>query len=467
MEGIVAYGAYIPLNRLGPETKGWRGRTEKAVANFDEDSLTMGVAAAMDCLKGIDRSTVDAVYFASTTSPYAEKQAAATIVAAADLSREAFTSDFSNSLRASTIALRTALDAVRSGSSKRILVVASDLRIPGIDSAFEQVFGDGAVALLIGDTQVAAAIEDSCLVSDEIHDVWRAQDTAMHTGEDRFVFEKGYFDVLPRAVSRLMEDNSLNLKDFAKAAFYGPDARRHGDVGKKLGLEQAQVQDPMFTTMGNTGVAFALMILVSALEEASPGDRILLADYGNGASVFTLKVTESIRGIKDRRGISGHLKSKKILSDYQKYALWRGLVKATPAARRPEIPAPSTSALRRERDRVLSLHGSKCRNCGYPQYPPQRVCTRCHAKDNFEPYRFADKKASLFTFTSDLLADSLDPPLVMGLFDFEGGGRIKSVLADADINQLQIGAPIEMTFRKFNTAGGINHYFWKGMPSRG
>ena len=53
MVGILSYGADMPLCRLstGP-------RSEKAVANRDEDSLTMAVAETHDCLGGIDRKTV-------------------------------------------------------------------------------------------------------------------------------------------------------------------------------------------------------------------------------------------------------------------------------------------------------------------------------------------------------------------------------------------------------------------------
>jgi len=78
MVGIVSYGAYVPLRRLGQGTQGWRAPGEKAIAYYDEDSLTMAVAAAIDCLGTIDRQTVDGFYFASTTSPYKEKLAATT-----------------------------------------------------------------------------------------------------------------------------------------------------------------------------------------------------------------------------------------------------------------------------------------------------------------------------------------------------------------------------------------------------
>ncbi len=50
MTGIVSCGAYVPLRRLGPGTRDWSATTGRAVANWDEDSLTMAVAAGLDCL---------------------------------------------------------------------------------------------------------------------------------------------------------------------------------------------------------------------------------------------------------------------------------------------------------------------------------------------------------------------------------------------------------------------------------
>ena len=82
MAGITSYGAYIPRYRLGKETAGWGLPVEKPVGNFDEDSLTMAVAAGMDCIEGLDRSAVDGLFFATTTSPYIEKQGASIVAAA-------------------------------------------------------------------------------------------------------------------------------------------------------------------------------------------------------------------------------------------------------------------------------------------------------------------------------------------------------------------------------------------------
>ena len=67
MVGITSYGAYIPRLRLDRmaifQNMGWFApavvmvaQGERSMCNWDEDSLTMAVAAARDCLTGVDRS---------------------------------------------------------------------------------------------------------------------------------------------------------------------------------------------------------------------------------------------------------------------------------------------------------------------------------------------------------------------------------------------------------------------------
>ncbi|MFZ3253912.1 MAG: hypothetical protein WA133_06495, partial [Syntrophales bacterium] len=103
MAGIMSYGTYVPLWRMGGKAMGMKG--ERAVACFDEDSITMAVAAGENCLRDSDRTLVDKVFFASTTFPYKEKQAAAVVAAACDLSSTIGAVDFANSLKGGTAAL--------------------------------------------------------------------------------------------------------------------------------------------------------------------------------------------------------------------------------------------------------------------------------------------------------------------------------------------------------------------------
>src|SRR4030065_469917 len=87
MVGSTACGAYVPLHRLGRQAMGqaWGIPAvpgERSVANADEDSLTMAVTASQECLVGQDPANIDAVYFATTTSPYTEKPCASITAAA-------------------------------------------------------------------------------------------------------------------------------------------------------------------------------------------------------------------------------------------------------------------------------------------------------------------------------------------------------------------------------------------------
>jgi len=472
MVGITSYGAYIPLHRLSRAEicKAWGENPlggERAVANYDEDSITMAVAASRDCIKGIDTQAIDGLYFASTTSPYKEKQATPIVAGALDLRRDIFAADLSNSLRSGTEAVRAAIDAINGNSAKSVLVCAADVRLGFPHGDKELSCGDGAGALLLGNTGVIATIEGAYTITEEIIDVWRSdKDIFIRSWEERFGREEGYAKVVPEAISNVLKKYNLAPKDFSKAVFYAPDTRTLNTVARKLGFDtKTQVQNPLYDTVGNTGTAFSLMLLVAALEEAKPGDRILWVSYGDGCDVYVLKITKEIENVRDRRGMRGHLRSKRMLSSYQKYMRWREIVPMQPPAR-PPLEQPSAPALWRDRKGGLALYGVKCKRCGTPQYPAQRVCVKCQAKDEFEDYRFADKKGVVFTFSQDNLAVSVDPPSSCAAIDFEDGGRIMCDITDRDPQEIEVGMPVEMTFRRLHYVGGFYNYWWKCQPIR-
>jgi hydroxymethylglutaryl-CoA synthase len=453
MKGIVSCGAYIPLRRLSTGPK-----TEKSVANWDEDSLTMAVAAAIDCLGNIDRKTIDGLYFASTTPPYAEKLAATTAAWALDLRRDISTADVTDTLRAGTATLKIAADAVGAGSAKNVLVTASDLRMGGD-------FADGAAAFIIGDEDVIATLEGSYSLSNELLDVWRAGSAKnVRSWEDRFVFEEGYLKILPQAVKAFLEKSGLTAPDIAKAVFYGPDLRRHRQLVGALGFQPEQVQETFFDKLGNTGTAFVPMLLVAALEDARPGDKILVGSYGDGADVLLLKVTDKIKNIDGKWGVKRSLTSKLMMRGRDEYRAYKELAASDPE----RFGGAAASVIMRERDAIYALHGVKCLTCGTVQYPPQRVCTHCHTKDNFEPYSFADKKGKVFTFTLKYGADIPDfaRPGVDTMVDCEGGGRALFGMTDMLADKVKVGMDVEMSFRTLGAGGGIHNYFWRCMPPR-
>jgi 3-hydroxy-3-methylglutaryl CoA synthase len=467
MVGIVSYGAYIPTWRMNRELLGKGVSGERSVAGQDEDSLTMAVAAAIDCLGDIDRESIDGVLFASTTSPFKEKCMASTIAAVLDLRRDVFTADFANSTRAGTSALKAALGMVKAGAAKKILVTAADCRLGAPKSPFERTFGDGAAALVVGKENLIAELEEEHSISDEIHDVWRRDvDLYVNSWEDRFIYSYGYQMAVNEAVFGLIKKAGVEPKDVKKAVLSAPDTPRAVSLAKNLGFDpKTQLQDPLTDKVGDTGTAQPLMLLTAALEEADVGDRFLLAGYGNGCDAFLFTVKKGINEIKGkRRGVKTHLERKRMVPNYATYLMWRKLVQ-TPSPRVPmSVSYPTATAIWRDRKRIYSLHGVKCRACGTIQYPPQRVCISCRAKDDFEEVRLYSRKGKLFSYSFEFIKGNVP----IGLVNLEGGGRVFVELTDVEQDELKIGLPVELTFRKLDLwrEDGMYGYFWKATPIR-
>ena len=479
--GITSYGAYIPLYRMSRDVfyKAWGGAKmpgERAVCNHDEDSVTMAQEAAADCLRGIDPKKVDGLFFATTTQTYLERLGASILAVACDLREDVRTMDVTDTLRAGTSAFAAAADAVKAGSDKNILITAGEHRMAAPAGDFEMALGDGAAAVLIGTENVIATIEGSYHISDEFSGVWRVDgEQFIRAWEDRMVYDKGYSEVLEKGIKGLLKKYNMKTADFAKVVYDTTlESRRHPQMAKQLKLADEQVQDPLFDTVGNIGAAHALMMLVAALEDAKPGDKILWASYGNGVDAFILQVTPEIAKLAPRRGFKKHLAAKRMMENNHRYLRWRKIVPLE-RARRSEQSPTSLSTLRRDSKIALALYGVRCKKCNTPQFSqggsygyltPLRVCVDCQAIDEMEPYKFSGRKAKIFTYTEDNLADSNDPPTTVNVIDWDGGGRGILDMTDRGGAKLSVGMEVEMTFRKLYYDRGVHNYFWKTRPVR-
>jgi 3-hydroxy-3-methylglutaryl CoA synthase len=464
--GILSYGAYVPPTRLPFDLISGRapreGGPERAVAWNDEDAVTMAHAAAVECLRGFDRASVDGVLFASTTAPFREKLLASLLAKALDLRRDVHTADHAGSLRAGVGALRSAADAVRAGSARRVLVVASDARLGAPGSGLERNGGDGAAAFLVGESDAIAVFGEHFAVSDEIVDVWRSEgDRFVHSWEDRFVVQEGYVPNLVEAVSGLLARCGAEAGDFARVCLYAPDARSHATVARKLRLEPTQLQDPLFGRLGNAGVAFAPLLLAASLESAKPGERLLVAGYGDGAEALALEVTAQVEKLEERRGVSWHLARRRPIQAYDRYLKARSL-----DAHEYEAggdPGLSATIHWRERDEDLAFRGQRCRRCEHLQFPIQRVCETCFAKDDFELVRLSDRTGRVVTFTFDFFFPTPDPPTIVTITEIDGA-RVHLQLVNTTPKETRIGLPVEFVLRRIHQAGGRPNYYWKASP---
>lgn len=469
MVGIVSYGAYVPYRRLKraaiaqvlgvPADKG-----ERAVASFDEDSVSMAVEAGRDALRAAPGATIDTLLFASTTPAYADKLNAALVGAALRLPSALRAVDLTGSVRAGVGALLQGVDAVQ-GGARHALVAVGDARLAAPEAKAERTNGDGAAAFVLGRDGVIAEVVATASVTREFLDTWRQPDERFpHTWEERFALTQAYAPLLGQAIQGALQKAKLEPRALAAVVLDCPNARATADVARRLKLEPAQLVDALALTVGQTGAAHAGLMLANALAAAKPGDHVLVAVAADGADAVLLRATDAVARQRQPRSVGRLIESKGDVG-YGTYLKWREILPTEPP-RRPDPDRPAGPPMLRSTAWKFGFVGSKCTACGTPQLPPQRVCVHCGAKDRTEPYPFADRPARIATLTLDRLAFSPNPPTVNVVVDFEGGGRFICEMTDCQPEKVAIGDEVEMTFRRMFTADAVHNYFWKARPKR-
>jgi uncharacterized OB-fold protein len=295
--------------------------------------------------------------------------------------------------------------------------------------------------------------------------VWRTEgDPFVHAWEDRFVVDHGYRHNVREVVKGLLGKAGIGAKDVTRAAIYGPDARAHGTVVREIGLDaKTQVQDALFGKVGSAGAALAPLLLAGALEQAKAGETLLVVAYGDGADALLLTTTPLVERLEGRRGVAWHLARRAEMKNYDTYLRFRQCI-ATEHDRRAGAGLSATKHFR-DRDADVTLLGQKCRRCQQAQFPRQRVCFTCFARDEFDTIRLSDKVGTVRSFTFDNFAGSPTPPLVAGIVEIEGA-RLYLQMTDVDPKEVKLAMPVEFTFRKIHEAGGTPNYFWKSTPLR-
>ncbi|MDP2840435.1 MAG: SDR family NAD(P)-dependent oxidoreductase, partial [Syntrophales bacterium] len=401
-----------------------------------------------------------------------DRQNAGILKTALNLRNDMITADFTSSLRAGTTGLLTALEAAQGGSRKNILVAATDKRETRPAYFYEMWFGDGAAALLVGDQEVIAEFKGAYTVSYDFVDHYRGAGKSYdYMWEERWLREEGYSKFIPEAVDGLFKKLGITMNDVRKVVFPCLFKAEHRAIAKKLGATPEKVIDQMHEVCGETGAAHPLVMLVAALEQAKPGDGILLAGFGQGCDALFFKVTEAITKLAPRTGVKGSLENKKTIDNYMKFLKFRNLIHPEMGIRAEAPTQTAMTVLWRKRKMLTGLVGGKCRDCGTAQYPRMDICVnpKCNHVDTQDDYEFADVPARIKTFTGDLLAVSVDPPATYGMVQFEGGGRFMANFTDCELADCKVGIPVKMVFRRRFTDDerGFTGYFWKAVPQPG
>ena len=483
MIGVTSYGAYIPRLRLDRmaifQAMGWFApaimmvaQGERSMCNWDEDSVTMAVAASRDCLHGCDKQKIDAVYLASTTLPFADRQNAGIVAAALNLRENLVTADHTSSQKAASTALITALESVKSGERENILIAASDRRETRTAYFYEMWFGDGAAALAVGDTDVIAEYKGSYSISCDFVDHYRGADKKYdYVWEERWTRDAGYGTFIPQVINGLFEKLHIGMSDVDKLVFPCFFKGDHRKIAQGLGAGPEKLVDNMHEVCGETGTAHAFMMFIAALEQAKPGERILVCGFGQGANALYFEVTDNIGKLPKRNGVAGTLADKKSIDNYHKWLKFRDLIQTEMGIRAEAPTQTATTVLWRKNKMILGLVGGICRECGTPQFPKADICVNpdCGAFYSQDDYEFADVPAKVKSFTGDMLAVSVDPPAIYGMVQFEGGGRLIADFTDCELNDISVGLPVTMEFKRksLDKERGFVNYFWKAVPVPG
>jgi len=299
-------------------------------------------------------------------------------------------------------------------------------------------------------------------VSDELQDSWRIDgERFTHSWEDRFVATEGVVPNLCEALDGLLAQSGSSAAKVERAAIYAHDPRTLATVARKAGIAPERLQDPLAGRLGNTGCAFAPMLLVAALEQAAPGERVLCAGYGDGAHALLFETTAGIEKLEPRLGVAGHLARRRPLGSYDAYLRSR---KLDPKEWQggPDLGLSATIRYR-ERDADIAMIAGRCAECGEVQFPRPRVCIRCKARDRWERHRLSDKHGRVLAYTFDYFFPAAEPPTTVVMTEVEGA-RVQVQLTNCKPEEVRLEMPVEYVFRKIHDAGGKGNYFWKASP---
>jgi uncharacterized OB-fold protein len=94
------------------------------------------------------------------------------------------------------------------------------------------------------------------------------------------------------------------------------------------------------------------------------------------------------------------------------------------------------------------------------------VNPKCKSLDSQDAEPFSGRRATVMSYTADVLTYCPDPPAYYGMIEFDGGGRMMADFTDIDDGKVDVGTPMRMVFRikDVDAARGFVRYFWKAAP---
>jgi hydroxymethylglutaryl-CoA synthase len=303
--GILGYGAYIPKFRIRSEDvrEAWGalsvpGVRERAFPAFDEDVITMAVAAGRQALERaeVPGEEIRSLYLATTSGPYDEKPNVSTVATALSGSSRLRVTEVTGTPRAGTAALLAAWEFV-SVHQAPAMVVASDSPLAHPSTGLEQAFGAAAAAFVLGAGEGTTVLEACVSLSSESFGQ-RFRRRGQRFVQDLELRQDDYSSFVTDALEHLMGSAGIRPDEIRGVALHDADGVSAQRVLGRMGFSPS-LPASLTPRVGDAGAAGALLAFAHLLDESTVGDRILLASYGAGSDATAWRVGS---GMKPARG---------------------------------------------------------------------------------------------------------------------------------------------------------------------
>jgi hydroxymethylglutaryl-CoA synthase len=223
-----------------------------------------------------------------------------------------------------------AYSQVKAGVIKYGLGIGADTSQGAPGDALEYSTAAGAAAFIFGADNVLASVDETYAFMTDTPDFWRREYEHYPRHGGRFTGEPAYFKHVLGGGRGLMEKAGLKAADFRYAVFHQPNGKFPRRAAKELGFKEEQFKTGLLVSkLGNTYSGSSPMGLTAILDEASPGDRILMVSYGSGAGSdgFVFTVQDGIQAVQDLAEKTWpQLTENVFYVDYGTYAKFRGKI---------------------------------------------------------------------------------------------------------------------------------------------
>ncbi len=337
--GIVAYGVSIPYRRIDVKTildvwgnssldilKTHLKLSERAVLFFDEDTNTLAVEAARGALEqgGFAGRDLGAVYLGTGTNPWASNPSSTVIAEAIGAGPSIMCSDLQFSGKSGTSAIQALLGLTESGLVERGIAIGADTlnRHVSPGELYEYAASAAAAAFVVGTDPVVARVLGTHSHATSLNDWFRIEGERFiktSTSAIPDAIRLGLVEHVLPAVHALNSKVGLRPSDYTYAVFQQPYGFVPYMLAGILEMKPEQVAlGEVAHEIGDCGAASALLGLANVLDNAKPGEKVLLASYGfgAGADAFALEVTDAITRHRGKGRTVKELLAHKELVDY-------------------------------------------------------------------------------------------------------------------------------------------------------